>query len=147
MVRLLAATVIRNLEGSMCILQQLKLEKPLFIFQWRLNQNCSPTTHIPLLPADGQVQVKEGQHSQALVLSTVLRKACHLLQLFHLLFGQHCKVTLLCHTGKRAHMDGWEPQVLLQTTEYKELNDHGIWNLDGHGLTVPAPQQKSFSGL
>lgn len=60
------------------------------------------TVHTPLTPADGQVQVKEGRHRQAVVVGGVLGEARHLLQLLHLL----CEVALLCHTGKQVHMGG-----------------------------------------
>lgn len=109
MVRLLVAAVITNLEGREHVHSSAaKTRETLAHFPTKAEPKCvfPDHTHIPLLPADGQVQVKEGQHRQALVLSTVLGEACHLLQLSHLLFGQHCEVTLLCHTGKRAYMDG-----------------------------------------
>ena len=66
----------------------------------------APAAHIPLTPADRQVQVEEGQHSQALRIHTVLGEARHLLQLLHVLRGERCTVTVPCHTGKQAYAGG-----------------------------------------
>ena len=66
----------------------------------------APTAHTPLTLADGQVQVKEGQHGQLLVVGTVLGEARHLLQLLHLLRGECWDVTLLCHMGKQVQAGG-----------------------------------------
>lgn len=59
------------------------------------------TTHTPLLPADGQVQVQKGEHCQALSADTVPGEVCHLLQLLQLLWGGRWAIALLCHTSKQ----------------------------------------------
>lgn len=84
----------------------------------RPHTHLPQTMHAPLLPADGQVQVEKGQHSQALRFGAVLGDASHLLELLHLFCSGHCGVTLLCH--KQAQVAGLRgPQVRLQTTEHR----------------------------
>ena len=66
----------------------------------------APTAHIPLTPADRQVQIEESQHGQALGVHAVLGEARHLLQLLHVLQGEHRTVTVPCHTGNQVYVGG-----------------------------------------
>ena len=91
--------------------------------------------HTPLLPADGQVQEKEGEHGRALVVGTVRREVCHLLQLLQYLRCGRRDVSLLCATGKPVHTDTGQ-RATGAFSDHRELRSHRGRHLHRRGLVI-----------